>query len=269
MPSGARSWVANLLLRTPASVRSIRNIPVLGPLVHRLSHRVLTVNEKIWTRIEAGPAKGLWIELNPRTGQSYLRGDTEIAVQRVLADRLRPGMIFYDLGANIGLFSMLAARIVGPSGRVFSFEPDRETAARLERNVGRNRFQNVTIVPKGVWSTSGKRAFTPAASSSPDHGTGRFLRDNELSNSVFLECASLDDFVREAPAPQAIKCDVEGVELEVLRGAEQTLREHRPWIICEMHNEANDSACRDLLHKFGYDFNDVDSHHVLATPQGV
>jgi FkbM family methyltransferase len=269
MPSGARSWVANLLLRTPASVRSIRNIPVLGPLVHRLSHRVLTINERIWARVEAGPAKGLWIELNPRTGQSYLRGDAEIPVQRVLADRLQPGMIFYDLGANIGLFSMLAARIVGPSGRVFSFEPDRETAARLERNVGRNRFRNVTIVPKGVWSASGKRAFTPADSSSPDHGTGRFLRDNELANSVFLECASLDDFAREAPAPQAIKCDVEGVELEVLRGAEQTLRDHRPWIICEMHNEANDFACRDLLRKFGYDLNDVDSRHVLATPQGV
>jgi FkbM family methyltransferase len=269
MPSGARSWVANLLLRTPASVRSIRDIPVLGPFVHRLSHRVLTIDERIWARIEAGPSKGLWIELNPRTGQSYLRGDAEIAVQRVLADRLQPGMIFYDLGANIGLFSMLAARIVGPTGRVFSFEPDHETVVRLERNVERNELRNVTIVPKGAWSASGKRAFTPADSSSPDHGTGRFLEDGELANSVFLECIALDDFAREAPAPQAIKCDVEGVELKVLRGAEQTLREHRPWIICEMHSEANDSACRELLRKFGYDFSAIDSHHVLAAPQGV
>jgi FkbM family methyltransferase len=267
MPSGARGWVGNLFLRTPASVRSIRSVPVLGPLLHRLSHRVLSADEKIWARIAAGPSEGLWIELNPRTGRSYLRGDAEIAVQRVLADRLRPGMIFYDLGANIGLFSMLAARIVGPSGRVFSFEPDRETAARLERNVGCNGFRNVTIVPKGVWSVSGKRAFAPADSSSPDRGTGRLVLDGELANSVFLECTSLDDFGREAPAPQAIKCDVEGVELEVLRGAEQTLREHRPWIICEMHSEANAGACSELLERFGYNLEAIDIYHTLATPQ--
>jgi hypothetical protein len=115
MPSGARSWIGNLLLRTPALVRSIRNVPVIGFLVHCLSHSVLSSDEKAWARIEAVPAKGLRIELNPRKGQDYLRGDAEIAVQRVLAERLRPGMAFYDLGANIGLFSMIAARAVGPA----------------------------------------------------------------------------------------------------------------------------------------------------------
>jgi FkbM family methyltransferase len=267
MPSGARGWVGSLLLRAPASVRSIRNVPLLGPLIHRLSHRVLSNDERILAQIEAGPAKGLWIELNPRTGQSYLRGEAEVAVQRLLAAKLRPGMVFYDLGANIGLFSILAARIVGQSGRVFSFEPDHETIVRLERNVERNRLQNVTVVPKGVWSSSGKLAFAPADSSSPDHGTGRFLKNGARENSVFLECVALDDFALGAPAPQAIKCDVEGAEVEVLRGAEQMLRMHRPWILCEMHSEANNGACRDLLRRFGYDLEAIDSHHILATPQ--
>jgi FkbM family methyltransferase len=265
-----RNWVGKLLLRAPRHVRSIRNIPVIGDIVHRLSHRVLPNDEKVWAKIEDGPSRGLWIELNPRTGQSYFRGDTEMRVQNTLAENLRPGMIFYDLGANIGLFSMLAARAVGPTGHVFSFEPDLDIAARLRRNVERNELQNVTIVPKGVWSGTKRQAFAPSDSSSPDHGTGRFLVDGKPADTVLLECVALDDFVREAPVPQAIKCDVEGAELEVLRGAENMLRAYRPWILCETHSEANDHACREILGRFGYSLSPVDDLHVLATrnPEG-
>lgn len=254
-----------LMLRTPDSLRSIRSVPILGDIVHRMSDWILPRDEKVWAQVEAGPCSGLWMELNPRTGQSYLRGDAEVAVQEVLTERLRPGMVFYDLGANIGLFSMLAARAVGPRGWVFSFEPDRETAKRLARNVERNEFQNVTIVPKGVWSASGKQAFAGAGSSSPDHGTGRFLAAGLDSKAVSLECVALDDFAREARAPQAIKCDVEGAEVEVLRGAEQLLRAYRPWILCEMHSESNGRACREFLEQFGYNFSNVDQLHVLAS----
>jgi FkbM family methyltransferase len=237
--------------------------------VHRLSHRVLPDEERVWAQIEEGAAKGIWIELNPRTGQSYLRGDAEIAVQTVLARELRPGMVFYDLGANIGLFSLLAARIVGRNGRIFSFEPDAEVAARLARNVERNGFESVTVVRKGVWSTSGKQRFVPAAASSPDHGTGSFAANGNAANAVAVDCVALDDFVRDSTPPNAIKCDVEGAEAEVLRGAEQTIRAHRPWILCETHSEANDRACRELLRQFGYTLDTVDGNHVLAVPQRV
>lgn len=269
MSSGARRWVGNLLLRTPASVRSIRNVPLLGGLVHRLSYGVLSNTERIWAQVEAGPSKGLWMELNPRTGQSYLRGEAELAAQNALAERLRPGMVFYDLGANIGLFSLLAARMVGPGGRVFSFEPDAEVAARLARNIERNQFHNVAVVPQGVWSTSGKRPFAVAGSSSPDQGTGTFMTGAKAGSAIPLDCVALDDFARNAPPPGAIKCDVEGAEVEVLRGAEQTIRLHRPWIICEMHSEANDRACRELLRRLEYAVETVDNSHILAVPEGV
>ena len=103
-------------------------------------------DEKVWSKIEAGPAQGIWMELIPRTGQLYLRGEAETLIQRILTELLRPGMVFYDWGANIGLFSLLAARLVGPTGRVFSFEPDPDTAARLERNVARNGYQNTSVI---------------------------------------------------------------------------------------------------------------------------
>ncbi len=255
-----------LLLRSPAALRSLREVPVLGDWIHRLSYQLVRADEKLWAQVEAGPARGLWLELNPRTGQSYLRGKAEPEVQAILAEQLRPGMVFYDLGANIGLFSLLAARIVGASGRVFSFEPDPKVSARLRRNVARNGFSNLMVVEAGVWSSSGDVNFVPAGASSPDHGTGSFVGSDAAVAGMPVRCVALDDFIADAPPPAAIKCDVEGAEVEVLRGAAKLLETHRPWILCEIHSEANGRAARELLGRLGYGVEPVDENHILALP---
>ena len=260
----ARKWMGELLLHSPAPLRSLRAVPVLGDIIHRLSYRLLPADEKVWAQIEAGPAKGIWMELNPRTSQSYVRGEGEIRVQQVLAERIKPGMVFYDLGANIGLFSLLAARLVGAGGKVFSFEPDVSVAARLRQNVARNGFENVTVVEAGVWSSSGDMNFIPADSSSPDHGLGRFATGDSGQAGSLTKCISLDDFIETAPPPDAIKCDVEGAEVEVFRGAEELLEAHRPWIVCEIHSPAKEAALRTHLGGLGYHLEAVDANHVLA-----
>ena len=61
---------------------------------------MLGAEVKVWTQVAAGPAQGIWLELNPRTGQSYMQGEAEMAVQSILVERLQPGIIFYDLGAD-------------------------------------------------------------------------------------------------------------------------------------------------------------------------
>jgi FkbM family methyltransferase len=256
--------MGELLLRSPAKLRALRHVPILGSFIHCVSHQVLPADEKVWVQVEAGALQGLWIELNPRTGQSYLRGEAERAVLQVLAQRLRPGMVFYDLGANIGLFSLLAARLVGATGKVYSFEPDAEAAGRLRRNVARNGFLNVTIIEAGVWSASEEVSFVPADLSSPDHGTGKFVAEGDAAGTS-TRCIALDEFAQSAPLPDAIKCDVEGAEVEALRGAEKLLRARRPWILCEMHSEATDKASREFLRRFGYAFEMVDANHVLAS----
>jgi len=264
---GVRKWIGNLLLKSPASLRSLRDMPILGYLIHRLSHWVLPINETVWASIEAGPAAGLRLELNPRTGQSYVRGEAEAQIQKVLAERLRPGMVFYDLGANIGLFTLLAARLVGAKGRVISFEPDGEVASRLRRNIERNRFANVTVIEAGVWSKSGYVDFVPADSSSPDHGLGRFVGGTNGATGTPKQCLAMDDLIGSAPPPDAIKCDVEGAEVQAFRGAEKLLRTHYPWIICEMHSESNEQASRELFTRFGYAVETLDCNHVLAVPK--
>jgi FkbM family methyltransferase len=265
--AAARKWLSSLMLELPAPLRSLRNLPVFGSLVHRLSHRILPSDEKVWARVERGPGQGLWLELNPRTGQQYLHGVVEPVIQQVLNGRLKPGMVFYDLGANIGFFSLLAAKLVGAAGKVFSFEPDPENAGRLVRNIERNGFTNATVVEAGIWSTSGNVNFVPADLSSPDRGVGKFEVGATVGTPT--RCVALDDFVRSAPAPDAIKCDIEGAEIEAFRGAKELLEARHPLILCEMHSDENNRFLRDYFSRFGYRLETLDALHVLALPQTV
>jgi len=262
----ARNWMSDLMLHAPAPLRSLRSLPVIGNIIHRLSHRILPEDQKVWARVEEGPAKGLWLELNPRTGQNYLRGDAENAVQEILDARLLPGMVFYDLGANIGLFTLLAARLVGVEGRVCSFEPDPAVAARLRRNVERNQFPNVTVMEAGVWSSTGNVRFVPADSASPDRGVGKFVSAESGVSGTQTPCVALDDFAQGAPPPNAIKCDVEGAEVQALHGAERLLRAYHPWIVCEIHSAENDRDSREYLRRLNYRVDSVDANHILAEP---
>lgn len=265
----ARKWIGSFLLGLPEPLRSLRNVPILGNLAHRLSHSFVPADEKVWARVERGCGEGLWLELNPRTGQHYLRGEVEPAIQEILSNRLKPGMVFYDLGANIGFFSLLAARLVGAAGQVFSFEPDPEIAARLRRNIARNGFINATVVEAGIWSESREVNFVAADSSSPDRGLGKFVAGVNSPSGTPVRCVALDDFVRSAPTPDIVKCDVEGAEIEAFRGAENLLAARHPVILCEMHSNANDSFLREYFLRFGYRLESVDDLHVLAVPQLV
>jgi FkbM family methyltransferase len=268
MPEG-RNWIGSLVLGLPAPLRSLRKVPVLGDLAHLLSRRFLPADEKVWARVERGSAEGLWLELNPRTGQHYLHGDAEPTIQKILSTTLKPGMVFYDLGANIGFFSLLAARLVGAAGQVFSFEPDPEVARRLRRNISRNGFMNATVIEAGVWSASGNANFVAADLSSPDRGVGKFVAGEAAGAGTPTRCVALDDFIRSAPTPDVIKCDVEGAEIEVFRGAEYLLKARQPLILCEMHSDANDKFLREYFGRFGYSLESVDDRHVLAVRQFV
>lgn len=258
-----RKWMSGVFLRLPGALRSLRRVPVLASVAHRLSQAVLPVDEKVWVKVEHGAGAGLWMELNPRTGESYLRGDVEPAIQAVLLERLKPGMVFYDLGANIGFFSLLGARLVGPEGKVFAFEPDGENAARLRANVERNRLRNVTVIEAGVWSENGRVEFVAADVGSPDRGTGRF---EPSSQGSLMECVALDYFVGTAPVPDVIKCDVEGAEVEVFKGAKYLLKMAQPIVLCEMHSEENGRFLRNRFTTMGYKTKSLDASHVLALP---
>ncbi len=264
MSSRVRNWIGEMMLRARVRPNDVAKVPVLGGILRRMGRKIMPPDQRVWTQVLHGPGKGLWLELNPRVGSDYSEGRVEPSVQLALAGYLRAGMTFYDVGANIGFFTLLAARIVGDRGKVFSFEPDSAVAARLKRNVGKNGFANVTVVNAGVWSSSGAVEFIVSDSSSPDHGIGRFTIEPGQKSSIPAQCISLDDFVANAARPDAIKCDVEGAEVEVLRGASSLLRDYRPWIVSELHSEENRAEVRRLLALCGYSLSDIDDSHIVA-----
>ncbi len=107
--------------------------------------------------VQHGPAQGLRLEAG--TGKlSYLTGTSEQFVQERLVSFLAPGMTFYDVGANVGFFSLLAARLVGPGGLVVAWEPVPESASALRRNVASNGFDNVIVDERAVSSQVGRAA---------------------------------------------------------------------------------------------------------------
>src|SRR5262249_43043626 len=152
-------------------------------------------------QIQEGPAQGLWIRLNPRTGANVQQGIGEPVVQEALQKYLRPGMTFYDLGANVGFFSLLASRIVGPAGHVVSFEPDPEIATRLRENLARNNFSHSSVEEKVVWSGPATLSFARVdAGASPDRGLGHVSPDaSKESQTISVEAVSLDQFVESHP----------------------------------------------------------------------
>lgn len=219
-----------------------------------------------WVQVQRGPAQGLWLHLNPRTGRGYFEGSGELEVQNVMQQYLRPGMIFYDIGANIGFFSLLAARIVGKDGLVIAFEPDPELAARLLEHVGRNDFQVISVIEKAVWSKPGTVSFARGdPATSPDRGLGHIVAQG-AEGTIRVNTVSLDDFVVTTPAPDFLKCDVEGAEVEVFRGAGRLLTEKRPAILCEIHSDENHRLLLEEFARLGYRSKLIDENHVLALP---
>jgi FkbM family methyltransferase len=256
-----------LFLRYASPLAGLRHVPVVGPLVSWASARLVPRDSLAWVQVQRGPAKGLWLHLNPRTGRTYFEGGGEPEVQAALAQHLRPGMNFFDVGANIGFFSLLVARIVGPAGRVVAFEADPEIAMRLREHVVRNNFPMVAVEEKAVWSEPRTVYFARTdPATSPDRGLGHVVESGS-NDAIQVSAISLDEFVGTPNAPDFVKCDVEGAEVEVFRGANRLLTEKRPGILCEMHGEENRRILLEEFARFRYTCKNLDEHHVLALPQ--
>lgn len=161
---------------------------------------------------------------------------------------ITPGATVLDIGANIG-WSALHFATCAPATRVWCFEPIPGTRAHLERNLALNAIANVTVCPFGLADKSGELTFycykEGFGNSSLANVSGR---DNVEEVICSVRC--LDDVVREhGLAPTFLKVDVEGAELFVLRGGQQTLREHAPVVFAEM--------LRKWAATFGYHPNEI------------
>jgi FkbM family methyltransferase len=235
--------------------------------------------------ILGGAGRGLRV----RFGESALTravSRVEPQVEDTLLSLMHPGDVFYDIGANVGWYSLLAARAVGGTGKVISFEPSVSNAALLQENIAANRLTNVTTIAAAVTDQNGWATFLYGGSLE-----GRLDKDDceaqsqrraarkAPKRSSVVPILALDSWIAEtaqAP-PNVVKIDVEGAEVGVLRGMLQTLRQAKPVLLIELHNTRVEIA--DLLDEIGYEHAPIESDastregpwwaHVLARPLPV
>jgi FkbM family methyltransferase len=131
-----------------------------------------------------------------------------------------------DIGANVGYYSLLAARLVGPSGTVYAFEPERSNFQLLAQNISLNRYNNVVPIEKAVSNTCGR---TELFLDHENFGGHSFKRDYVTvpgqSKPVIVETVTLDDFLRNTHDMHVdvVKIDVQGAEGLAFGGARQML----------------------------------------------
>lgn len=159
----------------------------------------------------------------------------EYHVTKSIINFLKPNMTFVDIGANIGYFSLLAAKITGTSGKVFSFEPSQFNCRLLYKNATLNNFDNIEIFPVAV---ADKKQLV-FYNENMGNGMISFGDTAQLNNATtLLRTVTLDNILAEVNKIDAIKLDIEGAEYLALRGAENLLKKHRPIIFSEVSPEA-------------------------------
>jgi FkbM family methyltransferase len=182
----------------------------------------------------------------------------ETSVQLAAKDFLREGDCVIDVGANIGGVAIAFSRMVGPTGLVYAFEANSLILPRLKRDLEINGATNVKIIPKAVWSTSGELLPFYCEISYYSSGSGCIRKPTKYIE-ILVETISLDDFFKQQKIiPRLIKMDTEGAEIWALKGAAQTIENHRPIFILEYSAECSENEDPlEYLKLFNYTFWDV------------
>ena len=199
---------------------------------------------------------GRMITIN-RLYHAHLAKDGRVAYEDDVFDALhaacRPGAVFWDIGANVGVFSFDAMTMVGPEGQVVAFEPEPNNSACFRRTLGRLEASNVTLHDCAVGAADGEMSF--------DRRGGAFSgRLAPEGGHDVVTVRSADSLVAEGvPVPDVIKIDVEGGEGAVVAGMGKLLEAHAPVLLIELHPFVDGAveATARTLRAAGYALHDL------------
>jgi FkbM family methyltransferase len=212
--------------------------------------------------ILSGPLKGYRFGLF--TGSRFIVGSYGGREVDVLTDLARPDDVVFDIGAHVGYMTLLASKSVGDNGQVFAFEPLPLNLVYLRNHVKINRLANTRVLPCAVSRTAGWLSFDFGK------GTGRGnLKANGASRALKVKVVGLDEMVRggELPPPNLIKMDIEGAEVEALKGAAWIFTSARPKLLLSTHGAAIKAECEALLTGWDYELSAMMAGAILAIPR--
>lgn len=204
---------------------------------------------------------------NPRQsiiGRSlYLEGIWEPIVTKFISPQIKNGMTVLDIGADIGYYTLLFAKLVGNKGRVFSFEPIPKAKWFLDKNIEMNSLNNVSVLSFALFDKPGKVCLEDPFTKSKINTSKKTLSEND----IIVEMKVFDDWKSEEGIDRVdlVKIDVEGAELNILRGMKNTLQSDRPGLLIEVHPQLMESFgfspsdLTEFLLEFGYQIEPVDN----------
>jgi FkbM family methyltransferase len=182
--------------------------------------------------------------------QMYLEVVYEPQVFNYIVTYLKPGMVFVDVGANVGYYTVAAGCLVGEKGCVLAFEPEKKNRARLKANLTRNNLKNVHVFSEALSNMKG--AALLYLNEENEGGHSLLSERGGITESVFSTV--FDELLRSVSSlcrgVDLIKIDVEGFEKNVLQGMKGTLQHHEPAVVCEV--SSNHQEVFDFMHDLGF-----------------
>lgn len=248
------SWAAAVRARNAA-----KRLGLLGPLDGVLAFVGPRILRPPRVETEARLRLGLRMIVPPNfpSYRNFATGLYEPDLTEVILSRLRQGMSFVDIGANIGYYSLLSSRLVDTTGHVYAFEPDPTAYRYLVRNLTKNDCINVTARELAITETTGTARFTR-------NQLERGYVDGspvESPASISVSTTSLDDYFAGSNWPRidAIKLDVEGGERLAILGMRETVKRNPgAWLIMElnlgatMRSGADPNELLNLVRSLGF-----------------
>jgi FkbM family methyltransferase len=202
-------------------------------------HHRWFINKRLWDDVQlnadAAVACDLWDEVPFGIwwgGETYENKPTPY-----FKSLLKPLSVVFDIGANVGYYSLTAAPLVGPRGSVYAFEPASRQFKRLKENASRNGFSQIHPYKLALSDKPGEAILHLEDESNTGSASLRPAGDSGLRDET-VTCTTLDDFVESLGLDRidAIKMDVEGYELAVLKGGQKALERFHPVLLVEVRD---------------------------------
>ncbi len=193
----------------------------------------------------------------------YWLGSYELRKREAFEGVISPGSVVFDVGANVGYYSLLAAVLAGKMGRVYAFEPLPRNVKYLRRHVALNKMKNIEVIEAAVSDHEGEGSFDLGASTAMGH----LAEVGEIK----VHMVSLDGLFKagEIQAPNFIKIDVEGAEAAVVRGAFELLQICQPVLFLDTHHRKAHEETITFLERLGYTFEILDGKPLSETRELV
>jgi FkbM family methyltransferase len=191
-----------------------------------------------------------WVYAQNVRGEKYYEPWVNQVIQRILKE----GNVFLDIGANVGVHSMVASELVGSTGRIYAADASLENCRVIQSSVRRYGRNNIIIVPLAL-----SDAVRLENISIDSTGSNKVVRRNDdpalaVYNFETILCGTLDNLLPPLERLDLVKIDVEGREGSVLRGALRTLSTFKPPIVAEYHPSGPETYFIEDLAELGYRF---------------